>query len=239
MKLHKSIFIVGGQRSGTSFLRDLLSQHTTISFAQPYNPEPKFFINHTNGTYRSFVSSYFPGVDSGIIIGEKSTSYFEFQDALNRISTEMHPELVIYIVRNPIDRAISNFKFSVKNKLETRSFKEVFDIEKQLPALQKKLSTNPFDYIGRSQISKIIPNLETVFGSKLHLIDFEKLILYPEEVANDVFKKLKIPSHPIHTDVDKNKSFSQIITSQERLFLNKKLSDEVAFYKSLQITNKI
>jgi hypothetical protein len=40
-------FIVGAQRSGTTYLYHLLSEHPSINMATPVWPEPKFFLIDT------------------------------------------------------------------------------------------------------------------------------------------------------------------------------------------------
>ena len=40
----KTLFIVGAQRSGTSYLYKILDSHPSVELAKPIRPEPKFFL---------------------------------------------------------------------------------------------------------------------------------------------------------------------------------------------------
>ena len=54
--MEKTLFIIGGQRCGTSYFRDLLKQHPSISFAEKDKSEPKYFIQ--NPTANSDIHLY-------------------------------------------------------------------------------------------------------------------------------------------------------------------------------------
>ena len=121
-------FIVGAQRSGTTYLYEMLKQHPKINMAQPVKPEPKYFMEHNqdNLNYHNYIDSFFSSRMQGQILGEKSTSYYEYESSARLISSTVPKAKIIFLLRNPIYRALSNYYFSVENGLETRKLTDVF-----------------------------------------------------------------------------------------------------------------
>ena len=124
-------FIVGAQRAGTSYLYQLLDEHPEIEMAKPAKPEPKFFhvdtlYQHGLEYYKSF---YFQEGTSVCIRGEKSTSYMESEKAAYRIAQAFPDGKILFLLRDPIERAISNYWFSVGNGFEQLSMREAFLVD--------------------------------------------------------------------------------------------------------------
>ena len=106
-------FIVGAQRSGTTYLYHMLDQCRQVSMAKPVKPEPKFFLDEIEQfDLNEYRNSYHSGCDSDVIAyGEKSTSYYESPIVANRIFRNIPEAKIIFVLRNPIQRAISNYFF--------------------------------------------------------------------------------------------------------------------------------
>jgi hypothetical protein len=229
------LFIIGGQRSGTTYLMNLLEQHKSIVFAKPKFPEPKFFIKNPNAGKDEFKDALFKEEDiENKIIGEKSTSYFEHPKALKKIHLTFPKAKIIFLVRNPIDRAISNYNFSVENGLEQRSMREAFENPEALK-VSREISVNPFNYLGRSEYSKYIKSLNKIFPkSRLHILSFEKLIEDTESYINHTFKTiLGLNPIGINYEVDKNTSKKRERVADDILeMLTRKLSAEIVFLKN-------
>lgn len=111
------LFIIGAQRSYSTSLCRWLDSHSKIEILKPIRPEPKTFIRQPNIGFREY-SERFTLRDG--LIGEKSTSYFEKHDLVARVDYFHSDVKVLAILRNPIDRAISNYNFSRENGLEKR-----------------------------------------------------------------------------------------------------------------------
>jgi len=110
-------FIIGGaQRSATTYLTHILDTHPEIEQAKPVRPEPKFFLKldeYTEG-YAGYLNRYFSHVapSENKVLGEKSTSYIEYPAAAERIKKLIPDIRLIFLLRHPIDRAVSNINFS-------------------------------------------------------------------------------------------------------------------------------
>jgi hypothetical protein len=166
-------------------LYGILDQHPSIHMAKPVRPEPKYFLHHA-GPYVDYKDKLFHPPMDVIWLGEKSTSYYETPYVAERIKNLMPDARIVFIMRNPVDRALSNYWFSKENGFETRTLEEVF-LQPTNPVInaQKGVSVNPFDYLGRGSYSKYIKPYLDLFGPE----QFLPLIF--EEVVSDV-KLLKV-----------------------------------------------
>jgi len=133
-------FIIGGApRSGTSWLYQVLDMHPEIHMAKPIKPEPKFFL--IDKLYEKgieyYAKTWFP--DSGIhkIYGEKTTNYLEAATVAKRIYKHLPNIKLIFILRDPVERAFSNYLWSTNNKMEKEDFETALLLEdkreKELP----------------------------------------------------------------------------------------------------------
>lgn len=239
--MNKTIFIIGGQRSGSSFLRDILNQHSQIKFSEPFNPETKYFIRNVDANFHDFKDAFFKDIPDNIILAEKSTSYFEYNYALTKISeiSQKNKGKVIYIYRDPVYRAISNFKFSVLSGVETRTIKDVFCKKIPTPKLDKNISVNPFDYYSRSSLTDIVPKLKELFKENLILVNFENLVLKTNLVVESILKTVNLSMEPINQIVSKNKSFELEVDLNVIEKIKHDLSEEIKFYEELVKTTPI
>lgn len=177
----KNLFIVGAQRSGSTYLYEALDDHPQISMAHPVRPEPKFFLNerlfeHGRDLYEN---NYFNDRKSGsLYLGEKSTSYIESIEAAQRIHAYYPDARILMILRNPIQRAYSNYLFSVAHKLETLTFMEALKAESErLNGSRFSTSVNPYAYRQRGRYIDYIESYVKVFSpSQLCVLIFEEFV---------------------------------------------------------------
>lgn len=175
-------FIVGAQRSGTTWLYQMLQQHPQICMAQPIRPEPKYFLGSPEScNIFDYKNRYFknPG-DNILACGEKSTSYIESEHAAQNIKNTFPDAKIIMMLRNPVKRAISNYQFSVDNGIETRTLAEAIFKTKAAPLLPAAISTDPFDYLGRGMYQRYLAMYQQYFAST------NILLLCNELIVNDL-----------------------------------------------------
>src|SRR5438874_12720259 len=104
-------FLIGGAaRSGTTWLYSALDRHPTGYMAKPIKHEPKLFL--VDDLYRKGLAHYartwFADVPQSHVAGEKSTDYLESAAAAERIARDLPQVRLIFILRDPVDRAYSN-----------------------------------------------------------------------------------------------------------------------------------
>ena len=174
-------FIVGAQRSGTTHLYHLCDEHPEIVMAKPVKPEPKFFIH--DSLFRLgkdyYKKKYFQETDKAKILGEKSTSYIEIEQAAERISQTFPSAKIIFLLRNPITRAVSNYWFSVDNGFETLAMEKAFREEENRWQNYdaSKISVSPFAYLRRGRYLQYIAMYEKYFpAEQIHIMIHERLV---------------------------------------------------------------
>lgn len=188
MELNR-FFIAGAQRSGTTYLYHLCAEHPQIEMAQPVKPEPKFFMTDSLfklGLYY-YQKQYFKGKEGARMLGEKSTSYIEVEVAAKRISRCFPSAKIVFIFRNPIDRAVSNYWFSVKNGFETLPIEQAFlkEEERRQNYDVSKVSVSPYAYLQRGRYIDYITMYEKYFSaSQIYVMIYEHLVNSDQTLQN-------------------------------------------------------
>lgn len=147
--------IAGAQRCGTTTLYHLLAGHHQVYMANPVRPEPKFFLNPdpTPEDRENYLRTWFAGASDERAVGEKSTSYLETPGAARRMKA-LFPRLqAVFILRHPVDRALSNYRFSREHGLENEPFDVAVRHEEHRlrTRLFPGLSAHPLAYIRRGR----------------------------------------------------------------------------------------
>lgn len=125
--------IAGAPRSGTQWLYCTADRHPDIEMAKPLVPEPKFFLRpdlYERGL-EYYSRTWFASIDAAKRAGEKSTNYLESAEAAERISGCLPDVRLIFVLRNPVDRAFSNFLWSKQNGLEAEDFETALAREEE------------------------------------------------------------------------------------------------------------
>lgn len=173
-------FIAGAQRSGTTYLYQQCAEHPQIEMALPVRPEPKYFIQQWNAdsTPATYVARYFGHKVGATVYGEKSTSYIEIESAAQRIAQLIPDAKIVFVLRNPFDRAISNYRFSVKHGVEQASLAEAMyhEATRRHNYDATKISVSPFAYLQRGRYIDYIRMYERYFdASQIHVMIYEQM----------------------------------------------------------------
>jgi hypothetical protein len=182
--MSEHFFIVGAQRSGTTYLYHILDEHPEIEMAKPVRPEPKFFYLDTLfARGLEFYQKNFFEKKTGIRLrGEKSTTYIESEKAARRIADCFPKAKILFILRDPIERAISNYWFSVNSGLERLPMEQAFmhEAERWLDYDQAKLSGSPYAYLKRGRYIDYVSLYERYFPP-----ESIKVMLYEQLVGSE------------------------------------------------------
>jgi hypothetical protein len=179
-------FIIGGApRSGTTFLAHALDHHPRIEMAKPFIPEPKVFLTEAEEGPEGYLhrySAYFGAAEHGRLYGEKTSNYLENEEALRRMRETFQHMRFVFIVREPVSRAYSNYLWSRHNGLETLSFAEavVREGSRENPLGPEKAYARPFDYLTRGNYATFAERYFNAFGREnVGFFLFEDLIDRP------------------------------------------------------------
>ena len=121
--------------------------------------------------------------------GEKSANYLENAHVPARIQKHLPDVRLIFVLRDPVERAFSNYLFSCMNGFETEDFKTAIRLEGQRKrSLPENLRyTQPFAYFSRGLYAKhLVPFLEKFPQDNILCLKFEDILSAPELVAESV-----------------------------------------------------
>ena len=145
------VLVVGAQRCGTTYLYRVLDEHPEIAMAKPARPEPKFFLDaeKCRKGLAWYEATYFAGAEDLPVHGEKSTSYIESPEAAERAAAMIPDAHALVMLRDPIDHAISNWRFSTESGLENRPLEQALteNLERPQPWDRSRFSVSPFAYL--------------------------------------------------------------------------------------------
>lgn len=104
---------IGVQRAGTTRIYELLKQHSEICMPT-YRKEVHYFDRYYHKGERWYRSLF--DHCKGKIVGEITPAYIYDEKCAERIHKLLPDVKLIAILRNPIDRAYSQFKFTIREK---------------------------------------------------------------------------------------------------------------------------
>ena len=174
-----NLFVLGAQKSGTSSLHYYLKHVNDIYMCDA--KETFFFARDDWHDYDAYHQQHYQNADAKYV-GESSTAY-TMQPAYPNVAprlSEYNPDAkLIYIVRDPIERAISNYWWNVYLCKETRSLSEAIRADLQYQQTS--------DYALQIQ-----PYLELFDVEQIKFVLFEDLKESPQKVIKQLCHWLEI-----------------------------------------------
>jgi hypothetical protein len=156
--------------------------------ARPTRPEPKVFLADLGPgqDHAWYVDTWFRDATPGQVLGEKSTSYLDRPDAIPRVKALLGDVPLVVQLRDPVDRAVSHWRFSTTSGLEQRPLAEVLEANLAGPlAWDPALtSVSPYAYLERGRYVEAIRPWREAFGDLLHVQFLEELLADPARLAD-------------------------------------------------------
>ncbi len=171
--MSRHFLVIGGQRCGTTYLHTLLEAHPDIAMARPARPEPKVFLDEelTGRGLRWYQQTYFAHARDEARWGEKSTSYIESAEAAGRAAAVLGAADILVLLRDPVQRAVSNWRFSTDNGYETRPLAEA--LEENLRVSREwspgETSVSPFAYLERGRFADYLQPWQDAFPGRVRI----------------------------------------------------------------------
>jgi tetratricopeptide (TPR) repeat protein len=200
--------IIGTQKGGTTSLYRYLAQHPNVKSA--VKKEVHYFdLNYDKGL--DWYKSHFPTqLLNGEITGEASPYYMFHPHIPERIKLTMPSTKFIVMLRNPIDRAYSNYKMVQRGTtgVENLSFSDAvrmehLRVEEEYAKMMNDSSYNS-NQIGRYSYLKrgiYVEQLERWFRhfpkNQFLIINSEKFYRETSESYNQVLKFLELPEREL------------------------------------------
>ncbi len=208
--------ILGAQKSGTSSLYSFLKDHPQVAPASKkevhYFDSPAF--RRGEGWYRSNFPA--PSSTNGhkIITGEASPYYLYHPLVPKRAAHLLPNARLIALLRNPVDRAYSDYNHRLSDGIETLSFEEAIEAEEErIKGEKEKMLTQEgyfspnhrrYSYLARGIYVDQLEDWHEHFGrDQLLVIKSEDFFSRTGKVMQQVLDFLELPAW------EEKKSFGQ------------------------------
>lgn len=182
MSRKPNLFIIGAMKAGTTSLHNYLSSHPQIFMSSV--KEPKYFSSSTiwRGSDKKYRRLFAAATDE-LYAGEASTEYSKRtskSEVAERIYSYSPRARIIYLVRDPLERAISQYKHMMRNHYEIRRFSEVI--------------TDPYDrtLTNSHYAYQLRPYIDLFESNSIYVDTFESLINSPQLFCRRLFSWLGI-----------------------------------------------
>ena len=206
--------IIGAQRCGTSSLFGLINQQPGFIMAK--GKELHYFDLNYDKPF-SWYLKHFPSNPvrlfaklrdyNNILSGEASPYYLYHPLVPGRLSNCCPQMKFIVLLRNPVDRAYSQYQKNIQNGLETLSFEEAIGLEdERLEGEEEKIINDPgyksqnhriFSYLSRGLYIVQVKRWFAFFPKEnFHFIESENYFAQPLQSVKAIFEFLNVPGVP-------------------------------------------
>ena len=194
---------IGTQKGGTTYLHGLLKQHPQVYLAHP--KELHFFSLHQHRGLEWY-GHHFDAAAAGQCCGEITPYYLFHPLAAERIAAALPKVKLIVLMRDPVERALSQYFHSKRLGLEPLELEEALEAEpKRLADAEAALkrgeihkSHQQHSYLSRSRYELQLPRFEALFPSvQLQVLRSEDLFERPQQFWATVLAFLGLDEFPL------------------------------------------
>jgi hypothetical protein len=209
-KPRPNLFLIGAMKSGTTSLHAYLGSHPQI-FMCPQK-EPEFFAKEKiRSLGEEWYLNLFAAAGSELVIGESSTVYSRiphFPAVVERIANFNSEARFIYIMRDPVERTISQYWYHVRFCGERRDM---------LTAIRE----DPHFTDASNYAMQLAPYLERFGSERIATLTFEELSKNPLNVSRELFAWLGVDASFVPPNLDQRENATpQIIVLPKTGLLN-------------------
>lgn len=205
-----NLFIPGAGKSGTSSLHAYLNYHKDVSMSTIKEPHFWTRLDFESLNIDAFNDYFSLFKHNAKIKGESSTGYLFFEDFIENIKkTYLTTPKFIIVLKNPIDRIYSHYKWLKGVGSETLSLKDaVLKDLQQIPDQSHQLPEQYYkSYFQFGLYGKNIKKFYKAFGAdNIHIITSENLLLKNLETVNSCYNFLNLPKVNTLPKIQINKS---------------------------------
>jgi Sulfotransferase domain len=210
-----TFLIAGAGRCGTTSMVGALSQHPAVGRPLlPWTREVHFFDNSYDRGL-AWYQSHFPlrsrmehaarAVGAKVPQAFESGVYYMFHPlAPERIKRDLPDVKLLVLLRDPVERAFSQYAYSVAAGCETESFERATELEEsRLAGEAEKIVADPaygslshrhHSYRARGQYIDQLERLERLFGrERIHVVDSGDFFADPAPAYSGVLEFLGLP----------------------------------------------
>lgn len=216
MSKKPNFIIIGAQKSGTTWLVDMLKLHPEVFINRE---EVHYYdINYDKG--KNWYLNHFKMAKENQIVGEKTPDYFGYSSKVAPLIYKDFPDIkLILILRNPIERAVSAYNHYVR-------MGHISPLNSINTYFEKAIEGN--DYLNVITYSNYQKNLEWFYkffsGDQIFITSYEEMMNEKVKVLKNIEEFLNIKSFGKYsTDIKSNafnKSFLSLLTNYYFPLLN-------------------
>jgi hypothetical protein len=195
---------LGVQKGGTTTLQRLLEQHPDAFL--PAAKELHYFSLHC-AEGEAWYRDQFAPARPGQLCGEITPYYLFHPQVPSRVQTLLPEARLIVLLRDPVERVLSQYFHSVRLGLETLPIEEALaaepwrlqDAEAALIAPEgRHRSHQEHSYLSRSRYENQLPSWQARFvSSQLLVLRSEDLFEHPQAVWDQVLRFLALDAWPL------------------------------------------
>jgi hypothetical protein len=202
LRVLPNYLIIGAQKAGTSSLFNYLSMHPQVK--NSYKKEVHYFDKNYDKPI-NWYKQYFPlklAINDSIRVEEATPNYFYHPYIAERIKKAIPNIKMIVLLRNPVERVISQYFQAVRKNNEKRPLMQaLLDEELEEKEIFEKLAKDPNYYPTEayvlykscSRYAEQLKRYYEVFDKEQILIVSSKdLLVKPNEVLQKIFAFLNI-----------------------------------------------
>jgi hypothetical protein len=203
-----NFLILGCQKGGTTSLYDLVVQHPQVATAA--EKELQFFSLHYARGW-DWYQRQFPKGQRWLrrLRSGEATPYYLFHPlAAERIARHCPRVRLVVLLRDPVERALSQYFHSVRLGLEHLELAEALAAEPQrltnaeaaLGRGERHQSHQEHSYVSRSRYGPQLERYARLFpGEQLLVLRSETFFFNPQAVTDQVWRFLGLKPHPLTT----------------------------------------
>ena len=194
---------IGTQKGGTTYLHLLLQGHSQVFLAHPKELH-YFSLHHDRGL--DWYTNHFDEASAAKRCGEVTPYYLFHPLAAERIHAAIPNVKLIVLLRDPVERALSQYFHSKRLGLEPLELEAAFaaeperlaDADETLQRGESHCSHQQHSYLSRSRYEQQLPRFQALFGDEqLLVLRSEDLFEHPQRVWEKVLTFLGLESGPL------------------------------------------
>ncbi|MGF1541556.1 MAG: sulfotransferase [Pleurocapsa sp.] len=215
MNKFPDFIIIGAGKCGTTSIYNYLDQHPQIALCPAketyfFVPEPVRSKLKPWGAITEIedYSNLFKGVASDCVVGEISTTYYQYAESAKLISQTLPQTKIIAILRNPATRAFSDYQMHYRKGNEQQDFQEILSPDNRF--------IKPGFYY-----AELVPFFEVFDRQQIKIFLFEDLIENPQKMMIELFDFIQVDAKFIPDVSKKSRTGGMPKNQQLNLLLTK------------------
>ena len=186
--------VLGTQKGGTTTLQQLLIQHPGVCLAP--GKEVHYFSKHWDQPAAWYASHYADAAPDQRC-GDITPFYLFHPQAPKRIHSLLPNAQLIVLLRDPVERALSQYFHSVRLRFETLPLEDALAAEEERLSTGKLQHLQEHSYVSRSRyLEKLDRYLELFPGRQLLVLQSETLFADPTATWRQIEAFLDLPQAP-------------------------------------------